>query len=687
MKNILIIAALLFSLPAIAQYPASPTTKVDLGRQTTGDGLTFRGAGAPAYTPTSKNNAWVYLDTLTGITHYYYNAAWRTLPNDKTVYPLVKNKSGLTLPAGTVVSVDDTDPATGDKINIVPAEGDGTKPAKLILGVLKQSLAPNAEGYVLWFGRLNGLSLSTLKPVGETWAEGDILYLSGTINGGLTKVIPTKPALDVAIALILRINGNNLTLLVRPTLGEKLGELHDVSIAGATDGQVLTYQGSTGLWIPTTVSGGGGISDGDKGDITVSLSGTVWTIDAGVVDSNKLATNAVATSRIANDAVTSAKIAADAVGTSEIATDAVTALEIATGAVGTDELSNNSVTSIKIGDNQVVESKIFAGAVTETKLGTGAVTETKIGTGAVTETKLGTGAVTTVKIAASAVDSTKIAADAVNTSELVDDAVTAAKIATGAVGADEIATGAVGADEIATGAVGSDEIATGAVGSDEIATGAVNSDELATGSVIEAKIGTGAVTEGKIGTGAVTETKLGTGAVTETKIASDAVTAAKIATGAVGDDELASTAVTPAEYHIGWATINSDGRITNAKADTMTMIVAASDETTNLATLVAARTFRAPYALTIRAVKIDVNTAPTGASILVDLNNGANSVFTTRAEIEANELTSLDATTQPVLNGSFTSVAANAVLTIDIDQIGSTIAGKGLKVTIYYTRI
>jgi hypothetical protein len=116
------------------------------------------------------------------------------------------------------------------------------------------------------------------------------------------------------------------------------------------------------------------------------------------------------------------------------------------------------------------------------------------------------------------------------------------------------------------------------------------------------------------------------------------------------------------------------------------MIIAASDETTNLATLVAARTFRAPFALTIRSVKIDVNTAPTGSSILVDLNNGANPVFTTRPEIEANELTSLDATTQPVLNSSFTSVAANEILTIDIDQVGSTIAGKGLKMTIYYTR-
>lgn len=59
----------------------------------------------------------------------------------------------------------------------------------------------------------------------------------------------------------------------------------------------------------------------------------------------------------------------------------------------------------------------------------------------------------------------------------------------------------------------------------------------------------------------------------------------------------------------------------------------------------------------------------------------------TRPEIEINELTSLDATTQPVLNSSFTSVANNAVIRIDIDRPGSTVPGKGLKVTIYYTRI
>ena len=111
-------------------------------------------------------------------------------------------------------------------------------------------------------------------------------------------------------------------------------------------------------------------------------------------------------------------------------------------------------------------------------------------------------------------------------------------------------------------------------------------------------------------------------------------------------------------------------------------VIACSDETTNLTTGTAKVTFRAPVAFKLTGVAASVNTAPTDADIEVDINNGANSALSTLLSIDDGEKTSATATTAAVIDTDYDDFAADAEITIDIDQIGSTIAGKGLKVVL-----
>ena len=116
----------------------------------------------------------------------------------------------------------------------------------------------------------------------------------------------------------------------------------------------------------------------------------------------------------------------------------------------------------------------------------------------------------------------------------------------------------------------------------------------------------------------------------------------------------------------------------------VSFIMAASFETGDLEAGVAAVTFRSPYAFTLEEVRISVNTAPTGATINVDINESGTSVLSTGLSIDIGEKTSTTAAVSHVISDSV--IADDAEITIDIDQVGSAIAGSGLKVTFLGTR-
>jgi hypothetical protein len=170
------------------------------------------------------------------------------------VYPPVVNKDSINLGEGTLVMVDPTDIAQGNRIRVVRAVTNGTYPSQYLVGVLTENIDINQEGFATWFGYVRNLSISTLetsgvKPVGETWVEGTVLFANPTVPGGFTYTQPAAPAVDATIAVITAINGDNLTLLVRPTLTITVGELNNVADSTTTGSYGDLFIKSGSVWV------------------------------------------------------------------------------------------------------------------------------------------------------------------------------------------------------------------------------------------------------------------------------------------------------------------------------------------------------------------------------------------------------------------------------------------------------
>ena len=86
----------------------------------------------------------------------------------------------------------------------------------------------------------------------------------------------------------------------------------------------------------------------------------------------------------------------------------------------------------------------------------------------------------------------------------------------------------------------------------------------------------------------------------------------------------------------------------------------------------------------IVSVLLAVDTSPTGAALIVDVNKNGTTIFTT----QANRPTVPDADADGVgaeATPDVTSITAGEYLTVDIDQVGSTVAGSDLVVSVEWT--
>lgn len=128
----------------------------------------------------------------------------------------------------------------------------------------------------------------------------------------------------------------------------------------------------------------------------------------------------------------------------------------------------------------------------------------------------------------------------------------------------------------------------------------------------------------------------------------------------------------------------SSGSLGNCTGYTESIIIACGDESTACTTGTAKVTLRMPYACTLVDVRASLTTAPTGSTFIFDINENGTSVLSTKLSIDISEKTSTTAATAAVISDS--ALADDAEITIDFDQVGSTVAGAGPKVTLIVRR-
>lgn len=140
--------------------------------------------------------------------------------------------------------------ATGGRLSVDYAKADVDLNSADTIGLVCETIATNQEGFILTVGQL--LDVNTTGSLqGETWADGDVLYLSPTTAGRITNIKPTGATGHIVVmGYVEYAHAVNGKIYVKIMNGWELDELHNVYINPGTlaNNNLLAYESATALW-------------------------------------------------------------------------------------------------------------------------------------------------------------------------------------------------------------------------------------------------------------------------------------------------------------------------------------------------------------------------------------------------------------------------------------------------------
>jgi hypothetical protein len=143
--------------------------------------------------------------------------------------------------------------AQGQRLAVVLALADTDADSATTIGLVTETINNNQEGFVTTSGEVKNIN-TTGSLQGETWVDGDILYLSGTTSGRITNVKPSAPTHTIIVGYVVYAHANNGKIFVKVDNGYELDELHNVKITTPANNNVLAYTSATDIWENKTVA-------------------------------------------------------------------------------------------------------------------------------------------------------------------------------------------------------------------------------------------------------------------------------------------------------------------------------------------------------------------------------------------------------------------------------------------------
>lgn len=162
----------------------------------------------------------------------------------------VVNKTGSNLLESNYQAVR-VNGAQGQRLKIALAQATNDLLSAETIGLVTENIDNNQEGFVTTSGLIRNIN-TTGSLQSETWADGDMLYLSPSVAGRITNVKPSAPNHLITIGYVVYAHANNGSIFVKVDNGYELEELHNVTSTNYTTpidtDSVLTFDVTNSLW-------------------------------------------------------------------------------------------------------------------------------------------------------------------------------------------------------------------------------------------------------------------------------------------------------------------------------------------------------------------------------------------------------------------------------------------------------